>query len=109
MGCSERKMGPANRSGVGILATNRNAPSRYPDIWRFIGNCLEFGQKFSTDAGSLEDAYVAYTGNPRDRSTDLHNLSEFLLMIPSVEECKELKGRQRRFLFGVRLRPESDS
>lgn len=103
MGCRERGMGPANRARVGELTTERDAPTRYPDIWRFIGNCLEFAREFRIDARSLEDAYVDYTGNPRDRSTDLHNLTEFLLMIPDVEECKELSGRRRRILFGVRL------
>ena len=92
-------MGPVKRTRV----KEKNAPSRYPDIWRFIGNCLEFERESSIDAKSLENAYVDYTGNPRDRSTDLHNLTEFLLMVPCVEECNELCGQRRRILFGVKL------
>lgn len=103
MTCSDRGMLPANRNRSGELIRDGDRPRRFLDLWRFISCRLQVDPTLSVSASDLESAYEDWSGARADRSGDMHNLSEFLTMLPEVEECVESNG-QNRTLFGVGLR-----
>ena len=107
MACIDRGMLPANRDRSGVLVMDGDRSRRFLNLWSFISSRLQIDPNLSISASELESAYEEWSGRPADRSGDMHNLSEFIMMLPDVEECVQSNGLNRT-LYGVGLWPSSE-